>query len=98
MWEAQHSIAALPVGICYRETHQGCEEFYSNSSSSLPFCWLPCLTEEPSSDSEEHLWELLRDRTDRTRVNWVRVGFRLPPMKGHQESMSPGDFCVLRSH
>lgn len=80
---AQH-CSIVCVGICYREVHRGCEEFYSNSSSSLPFCWLLCLTEEPSSDSEEHIWELLRDRTDRTRVNWVRVGLRQLPMKGHQ--------------
>lgn len=30
-----------------------------------------CLTEEPSSDFEEHIWELLGDRADRTRMNWV---------------------------
>lgn len=36
-----------------------------------------CLSErlfmEPSSDSEDHIWELLGDRADRTRMNWASV-------------------------
>lgn len=29
---------------------------------------------EPSSDPEDHIWELLGDRADGTRANWIRVG------------------------
>lgn len=33
----------------------------------------------PSPDSEEHIWELLTERTDRTRMNWVRVRLLTSP-------------------